>query len=301
MENPNSLIPLMDAMDHEILMHKEVHFSGSFAQMLGYYESQTYGLVEDFEIERITKLNKLEIETSQSLSAHVLFESEMEDIDDAIKTYDQLREIAKMDDPTKIQAILIAKLILSLESAQADAIQAIAYEGRKMIAPLIELLFNENYRNSLYPGFGLVPRLAIRCLSEIGGDRAIKGLFEALGRENFQNEELILSSLKDFGDPARDFLLWVAKSTPITQDNEKAAIALVNFSGDERVAEACLSTLMDSKFLEHPLLATYLILSCEGLREKKSLQKFSSLLDHPSITESLCEEIRLLEKSFASV
>jgi hypothetical protein len=83
---------------------------------------------------------------------------------------------------------------------------------------------------------------------------------------------VIITSLKNIGEPARDFLLKVVGSRPITEDNECAAIALIQFKEDPAVSSSCFKMLHDPDVRQHPSLATYLVLACENLEEPYRLE-----------------------------
>ena len=72
---------------------------------------------------------------------------------------------------------------------------------------LIDIITSEKFYQPLSPGYGEAPALAARCLGLIGDERAIRPLFEALGREDFFMEEAIYSALSTTGDSAKEFLL----------------------------------------------------------------------------------------------
>ena len=45
--------PLVDGIIHEILMHRDIHFSGSFEAMITYYEIDGKGSQPDFSLNRL--------------------------------------------------------------------------------------------------------------------------------------------------------------------------------------------------------------------------------------------------------
>ena len=49
-------IPLLDAIDLDILMHKDAHFGGNFDIMIDYYEKEGVGSMPDFETDRIIEI-----------------------------------------------------------------------------------------------------------------------------------------------------------------------------------------------------------------------------------------------------
>src|SRR5262249_53231399 len=141
--------------------------------------------------------------------------------------------------------LLIANLILAEEEEVEFAMEAVVAEKTAIVPSLISLLRNEEFHDPLFPGYGLAPILAAQCLGQIGDQRAIISLFETIGEFDFFDEEVSLKALSIIGEPAKQFLLRVLHSRPVTVDNEKAAIALLAFKDDPEVASRCLQLLKE--------------------------------------------------------
>ena len=122
--------------------------------------------------------------------------------------------------------------------------------GEIMIQPLIDLIRNDEYYDPLFPGYGMAPLHAAQCLDRLGNEKAIVPLFETLGRCDFFVEETLLYALKSLGHPARNFLLKILESRPFTEDNERAALALVLFQEDPEVVVACKKQLDNTSLPE---------------------------------------------------
>lgn len=261
--------PIVDALDHEILMHRDAHFGGLFSIMLEYYKKEGKGVQPSFDIPRIEKLAALEGELKQNLAALFLDSSEMEKVADSRQIYQKLRDIYEIKSAKNRYPQLIADLILSEEEEPQPEIAAIVQEKEKIIPALIDLLRNEDFYDPLFPGYGLAPFLAVTCLGRLGvGDKkVIISLLEALGQGDFFADEQIIGALKAIGDPARDFLLHVVNGRPLNEDNEKAAIALVAFKDDQEVANFCFNLLGQPDVQKDPCLPTYLVLICAGLTD----------------------------------
>ena len=291
---PSEHFPLLDALDHAILMHRDAHFGGKFSIMLDYYKKDGKGVQPEISIERIEKLHLLEDQLKQNLAALFLVSNEMEKVAEALQAYQQLREIYEVKKPKSIHPQLIADLVLSEEEEPSKEMEAIIAEKGLIVPSLINLLRNEDYYDPLFPGYGKAPFLAAECLGAIGDKRAIISLFEEIGHGDFFDDEQILQALKTIGKPARDFLLRVAHGRPLNEDNEKAAIALIAFKDDEEVALHCFDLLAQADVQEDPCLPTYLVLACEGLKDSAKRAAFQTMADNPGFDKQLREDMHAI-------
>lgn len=282
--------PLVDAVDHEILMHRDAHFGGRFSIMLDYYRKDGKGVQPDFDILRIEQLEELEEQLKQNLAALFLAAPEMQKVADAREMYQKLREIYEVKNPKSPYPKLIADLILSEEEDPEKEIAAITAEKDKIVPSLIELLKNEQLYDPLFPGYGSAPFLAVRCLGTIGDKRALIFLFEALGEGDFFSDDQVVQALKTIGTPARDFLLHVVNGRPLNEDNEKAAIALAAFKEDEKVAGFCFDLLKQNEVLKDPILPNYLALICSGLKDPEKRQAFREMAKDPQLPSLLRQD-----------
>lgn len=286
--------PLADAIDHDILMHRDAHFGGLFGLMLDYYKRGGKGVQPDFSIERIEELAELEKQTQQNLSALYLEGAEAERVAEAKQAYKTLRAIYELKDSKISYPKLIADLILSEEEEPKEAIQAIVDQKAAIVPSLIDLLQNEQFHDSLFPGYGQAPSLAVLCLERIGDKRAIISLFQAIGQDDFFVDDNILKALKAIGEPAKAFLLQVVKKHPINEDNERAAIALIQFKDDPEVAKTCFNLLQDRDVQKDPCLPTYLVLACSALKGTPLEEPFRQMSEQPSLSRSLREDIKAI-------
>lgn len=295
--DPTNEFPLCDATDVIILMHRDVHFGGKFDMMLQYYENEGKGTVEEIEIDRIRELQTIEKEAGQNLAALLLSGSDAEKIGHAKSAYKRLRRIYENEKST-LHEKLIADLILTEEENPKAEIAAIVAEKGAIIPALLELVRSEDYHDSLYPGYGLAPKLATQCLGLIGDKRAIITLFEELGSSDFFDDDLAIEALKMIGKPAKEFLLKVLHGKPYTFDNERAAMALLQFEDDPDVPEACLKLLKELNLKKDSVLASYLILACEGLKDSEQRQELLKLAERAEIPNSLIQDIKTIAKSW---
>jgi HEAT repeat protein len=289
---PFEHFPLVDAIDHEILMHRDAHFGGQFSIMLDYYRQEGKGVQPEFDIMRIERLALLEEQLKQNLAVLFLAAHEIQKVADSHEAYQRLRAIYEVKQPKTPYPRLIADLILSEEEEPEAEIAAITAEKDKIVPALIDLLRSEELYDPLFPGYGQAPFLAVQCLGRIGDKRAIISLFEALGQGDFFADDQIVKALKAIGKPAQDFLLHVLNGRPLNEDNEKAAIALIAFKDDEEVAEHCFDLLQKSDIQKDPCLPTYLVLACAGMKDPVKRRAFKNMAHDSHLPSLLREDIK---------
>lgn len=285
---------LTDALDHEIVMHRESHFGGLFSVMIEYYEADGKGAQPDFSLERIRFLAREEELLMQNFAPLLLSGSECERIADAKSAYKKLRDVYEIPEEESFTTRLIADLILSEDEIPVNEIDNIVAAGVQMVPSLVELLQSKEFADPLFPGYGLAPEAAARCLGLIKDASAVIPLFELFGKESFFMDEAILSAFKDIGEESMFFLIKVLQSRPVTRDNERAAMALSVFSENPLVAEAALAQLHKHEMIKNPLLATYLVLLCESLNQDVEKQEFLELFQSNSIALSVRNEMELI-------
>ncbi len=273
----------VEETDIEILMHKEVHFQGEFPVMLDYYYNEGKGIQEAFDIERIERLAFLEKQSPSPLKEILLTEEDLQKIEKAKEAYHKLQTA------TGTQKKL-ADLILSEEEHPEKLIEEVCALKEKVIPLLLRLLKEDDFYDPLFPGYGLAPILAGECLGVLKVKEAIIPLFEAIRKAEFFGEEPLISALFQIGDEAKDFLLTTLKKTPITQENENAAIALLPFQNDSFVKNTSLDLLELPETQNRPLFFTYLLLLVDSLDDSISigrLEKLTKLSLPPELQEEL--------------
>ena len=152
---------LTDFTDHEVLMHRNAHFDGEFAKMLGYYEQGGKGSQPDFEIDRIRELALIERDMGKDIAEIVLSDVEKEKILESQKIYKSLKSA------TKGLPKLISDLILSEEEHPQNAIDAIVKEKDKAVDALIKLLKTEHFHDPLFPVMPLPLNLLPNALASL--------------------------------------------------------------------------------------------------------------------------------------
>lgn len=293
----DSQLPIIDAIDMEILMHRDAHFGSNFETMLEYYEQQGVGVMPDFQLEEIKKLKNLEQQMHQNLSEVYLPEPAKKVVEESRKLYQSLRDNYSNDNASPI-SLIISDLILAEEEIPEKEIAAVVNQGKEIVPALIDLISSPSFYEPLYPGYGRAPIFAARCLAMIQDERSIKPLFEAIGHDNFFTDEEIIRALRTFGDIAKSFLAKVLKTTPFSKDNEHAAIALSAFPEDEEIAKCCLEVLQNEEVFKRPTLAHYLIFPCISLKELKDQQAFIALSKQKNLPKVLFDEMQHVIKSW---
>lgn len=185
-------------------------------------------------------------------------------------------------------------MILSEEEEAEKEVAAIVAEKGAIVPALIELLGNEQLYDPLFPGYGLVPSLVVKCLGEIGDKRAIISLFEALGQGDFFADDQILKAFRAIGNPAKTFLLRVVAGRPLNEDNERAAIALIVFRDDPEVSSTCFELLKQPDIQKDPCLPTYLTLACAGLQDPTQKEAFKQMAKQPHLSPLLKEDMKAI-------
>lgn len=289
---------LTDALDTSILMHRDAHFGGSFALMIDYYERGGKGVNEEFDLERIKQLALLEKEMNQNLAATLLSGPEAEKVAHSLETYKTLRDLYENENPYNKHPKLLADLILTEEEEPTEEIQAVVKEKGAIVKALVDLIHAEEFHDPLFPGYGKAPVLAAKCLGLIGDKKGIVALFEALDGGDFFDEDIALLALKSIGAPAKEFLLKVLHGRPLTADNERAALALIQFKDDPEVQKIALEMLQDPAVRKNPLLPVYLILIFEEAKDPSIQTQFKKLMTEKETPPSLQKEMALVVKSF---
>lgn len=289
---------LTDELDHEVLMHRDAHFGGDFKVMFDYYEQEGIGTHPDIDLERITYLAAIEEQLGENLASLILTGPEAEMVAKARRAYENLKEIYEMEEEESPFPRLLADLILSEEEEPTVEIEAIVSQGTRIVPELLHIVKSDDAYNALFPGYGYAPYLAILCLGQIGDPSAIIPLFETLGREMVFDEEVVLEAFYAIGEPAKRFLLTQLKGRPVTKDTINAAFALTIFADQTDVAVACLEQLSLRDVFEKPLLRSYLLMNCEGIRGTAYVEELAKMAQNPELPHDFRKEINGLLSSW---
>lgn len=290
---------LSDEMDHEILMHRNAHFGGSFSAMIDYYEKDGKGSDPEIELHRIYQLMHLE-QTQPDCFENFLLSDEEEKVTHAKKLYQKFQNLH--DNPkAPALGLAIADLILTEEEEPSREIDQVVSFESQAVQPLIDLLLSEDFYSPLSPGYGFAPAFAAQVLGKLGNPKAIIPLFQALGRHDFFLEAVIIEALTNIGQPAKEFLLKRLSQEPLNMDNTHAAIALVPFREDDEVAKAALDLLEKVAHLDaQKVLSSYLILVAGGLKQPQDKQRLVSLSLNQEIPLDVKSDLREVVKPWIS-
>ncbi|MBI3212174.1 MAG: hypothetical protein HYZ47_05840 [Simkania negevensis] len=289
--------PLLDAIDLEILMHREVHFGSNFHVMLQYYKEEGVGALQDFSLQEIKKLEKLEKDLGKDLAETYLPETAKEIVKEKQKLYQKLRDVysEKTNAP---YAMLLSDLILSEEEFPKKEIESLIKEGKNAVSALIFLLSSNLFYDPLSPGYGRSPLFAAQILAKIQDGRAIAPLFEALGQESFFADDELIKALCSFGEKSKKFLLNILKQRPFSKDNEHAAIVLSFFPQDPEIEAECLTVLEQEETLRSPLFFTYLLSICTSLSKEADRKRLISISHKKNLPKEIASELELCKLSF---
>ncbi len=279
--------PLIEAEDVDILQHRDAHFSGQFSVMINYYKNAGLGVNEDIDLSRIEHLAYIEREKEQNIAALFLTGADMERVAKARNTYRNLKDLYAIKKAQNLQPYYVANLILAEKDDLEAAKKVVIDEGKSIVPSLLALVNSEDFYDPLYPGYGLAPMHAVQCLGKIADPESLVSLFGYMANVEPEFEEVLLKALHSFGDVALDFLRKVLVTRPLSNDNERAAVALSAFAADEVSAKICLEQLQKEEVQSTPSLCSYLLLACEFLKEPSDRAAFKELCDCPALSSHL--------------
>jgi hypothetical protein len=239
LEVPVDDFPVADELDQLILMHRNAHFSGSWEQMLRYYQEEGVGALDEIPIERIEQLSALEKEMGQDLFPQICTEQQQSHVERALEYYERLRKLYALEEPEAEKPKLVTDLILAEEPERPRAEERCLTEGAQIVPLLLETLKQVDLLDPLFPGYGLAFERICSLLSQLKDHRSIVPLFEVLvhtarsPERYFDTEQAAIESLAHLGDPAKQFLLALLQRRPVHHDHLLAAMALCNFSLSE--------------------------------------------------------------------
>ena len=290
--------PISDTVDCQILLHRDIHFGGSFPHMIEYYEKGGKGVAPDITTDRIRYLAAIEKDHGENLAANYFSSWETEQVTRGRELYKQLRNLYENNDEGSFVPKLIADLILSEEEEPEKEILALIEQGPMIIPLLADLLRSERFQDPLSPGYGTAPQNAARCLGKMKHADAIPHLFESLGSDDFAMESTATKALLEIGDSAEEFLQTRLQSQPLGNDNEWAALALSRFPLNPKTAELALKQLEKEEVRRLDTLAPYLVLLCEALQEETLRRHFLSLIESPETPKYLHLDMQTVANSW---
>lgn len=254
-------LPLFEEEDILILMHRDAHFSGSFSAMEEYYSNpDAKGVVEEVDLTRISFLKTIQDRLKHDLAPILITGPNAEKVAYAKQIYSDLRELT-IKDPSSPEGIL-ASAILSEEPID-ELVDRIEATVAQKPGSLLLLATSDLFSDALFPGYGTAPILAIRLLGRVHHEPAIHELFYLLGRRGFEIESALLAALREIGEPTKQFAIKQVSHFPITEDNERSALVLLEFLPDETIASIFKALLADTR-VSNPTLKNYLLIGLEN-------------------------------------
>lgn len=287
-----STAPFIDELDEQILMHKEVHFSGSWNEMLLYYKEKGVGCVPDFSYKRIEKL--AEYEKKGHLFTPLLPDEAIDEIILAKELYAHLRSLYEDPNTPSIQR-KIADLILSEEITPEPEIKALLAEKESAVKPLEDLLIADTFKETLHPGYGRAPLFAAEILATFKKPSSLPILFTCIG-DNLSLDEVLIQSILSYGKEGRNFLLHKLSHLPYSKDNERAAIVVSSMQPDEEIAHLCLKLLCEESVIKNLSFAPYLVFPCEVIQSMEERIIFSQIAQQPITPVFVRQEMELVIK-----
>jgi hypothetical protein len=289
-------IPLFEEEDRDILMHRDAHFSKNFLIMTEYYAKESKGATADVSYSRIDELMKLEQKLGRDLAPLVLQGADAERVAKARALYRALqKQYENPAAPLELHS-MIDLIFSEEEDPTIDAAKAASF-GEKMIPYLVSLIKTEELYDPLFPGYGKAPIAAALALGMLKAESAIEPLFLMLTKHDFDVENAALTALAAIGDKAKQFCLKLLMSRPLTQDNERAAIAISAFAFDEPVGQAILALLRDKEVQKKEPLVTYLIIACENLPQHL-WPVFKEIATTATLPERAREEMMIILRTY---
>lgn len=291
MHSESQELPIVDHLDAEIIMHRDVHFGGQFPIMLHYYQNEGKGVRPEFNPRRIHDLYKIEQTYRINLREQLLSVEQKQRVAKALKAYQNLKAMYEVAQDPHSPALKLADLILAEEEDPEEEIGAVVGLKDKLVSNLLEILESDDFYDPLFPGYGYTPELAARCLGLIGSTRAIEPLFDRIARVDFHIEDVILEALKRIGSSAQAFLTARLVQQPLSESNERAAVALIHFRHEPNVALLALKLMKESIFRQNHTLMGYLIVIGEGLKGLPEASSFAALQEDTSLPKLLRDDI----------
>ncbi|MCH1429639.1 MAG: hypothetical protein L7U87_02650 [Chlamydiales bacterium] len=284
-------VPINDYDDVSILMHKDAHFGGSFSVMLEYYNNpDAPGVQEEFSINRIHELQEIEQSKDLNLSDSFLSPQDKALVLRSFQTYAKLKTITEESSNKNSIAYLISELILSEDEYPEKEIENLVKLGNTAVKDLIALIENLDFWNPLFPGYGNAPLFAIEALSAIKDPASLEHIFACVKRADFFAESQIMKAILSFGEDAKEFLVKVLSTVPISEDNTHAALCL-QFFKDPKVSNLCFKLLQSDDLQLDSTFAQHLLLNLENLDDTESLANWAQ---EKSLPPQLQEEVRFI-------
>lgn len=281
----SSNLPLLDEGDALAVIEREAHFGSNFSIMRDYYQNpQAIGIHPEITLEQIDRLEEFETTAKKDLVS-LLSPSDQSLIEESKSSYAQLKQLYQIQSEQIVPAQRLADLILCEEEDPKEQIEALVSLGERAVDPLLGLIEDERFYQSCFPGYGRAPELAAYCLKKLKDPKSIPVLFHRIGKGDFFFEDVVLETLAAIGEPAQQFLERKLISTPLTEENEKAAMSLVHFPPCEDLIERVIRLLHDEAFRAKPVLLAHLVLIAIATEDPSKIAQLQRLRSDSSLPE----------------
>lgn len=235
---------LLDQEDITLIMQREVHFDGSFEEMLDYFQDlKLLEIREDISIDRIEALMDMENDGVNLLS--LLDDSDIETIEEYKVLYEKIRN--KANDMSNPEEAAVATFILDSEILDEDAIEHIATYGNKIVSYLIDIIDSEEMYSYLAPGQGHAPAFAAKALKKIGNSNAIISVFTKILNVDQFTEGAFLSYLKSFPPKIEKVIENILKRDFWSKDHDIALAIAIGLDFNKKISDMCFEILQDEK------------------------------------------------------
>ncbi len=238
-------LPLFDEEDILCLMHRDAHFSGSFAVMKEYYQNpDAKGAVEEITPARIALLEAVQDGLKRDLAPLLIRGPDAEKVALSRQVYKDLGELCH-NDPSSPEGMLAAAI---LSEDDVDSIVETAPPAlMERPETLLLLATSAVFCDPLFPGYGTGSLLAIRLLGAMRYEQAVPALFSLIGHRDFSVENAVLAALRNIGPAARKFAMDRLSAFPVTAEHERAVMVLIEFLPDQEIDELFSKILADPR------------------------------------------------------
>ena len=262
MERSRLDAPTLDELDVSLLMQKNIHFGGSFQEMLEYY--QDVSLLEhrdDIDIDRVSYLK--EVEDAGTDLEELLDEQTLEEIEDKKSLYSQIEDQAADSNNPEEQAI--ANLILCSEFDVEDEIITAANLGDDIVPYVLKIIERDDFYSKISPGQGRAPASAIRVLIALRDNSAILLLFSRMFNISTYTEGVFMQYFREFEAETKELIRRMLSGKTWSLDHERALSIATYLSFNQEIADECFAIIKDqSRCPKDEAYQTYLALVSNG-------------------------------------
>jgi hypothetical protein len=277
---------IVDEEDREILLQRDAHFGGSFIAMQEHYEKFSgqdmpgyYGVLETISLSRILFLADVERRLGKNLAPKILSGSDAEHVALARTAYERIAQLS--NEPFSIP------LQLFLDCTNSFGERSLTQEEKDTLRRnpklLLELAAADQFRDSLFPGFGYAPLRALKWLVEAHVEEALPLCFNLLAVAQEEEEEELFSLIPKFGGEAFEYARRTFLSRPVTPFHEKLMLVLLHFSAiyEKEVKALLIQQVATSDIYHYPTILRWIVVGIGDLDQETRKTAKEKLLAHP--------------------